>query len=133
MILDTEFLGSLVEQQPNARAKARELDDRDSILRVPAMVVWEVFDGIENAPEPERELLETGYNRLFETKPVVELTDELARQAGRLRGRHARSDSLPNLDGADSAVAATALAYNEPVVSNDTDFTGIDGLTVETY
>lgn len=133
MILDTEFLGSLVEQQPNARAKARELDDRDSILRVPAMVVWEVFYGIENAPDPERELLETAYNRLFETKPVVELTDELARQAGRLRGRHARSDSLPTLDGADSAVAATALAYNEPVVSNDTDFDGVDGLTVETY
>jgi predicted nucleic acid-binding protein len=30
-------------------------------------------------------------------------------------------------------VAAIGLEYNEPVVSNDTDFQDVDGLIVETY
>ena len=133
MILDTEFLGSLVEQTPAAREKAGELDAREAPVRVPAMVVWELYYGVANAPEGARETLRVGYEKLFQSYPVVEMDDSLARRAGQIRGRHARSDSLATLDGADSAVAATALSCDEPVVSNDRDFRGVDGLTVETY
>lgn len=133
MILDTEFLGSLVEQTPAAKQKAGELDDTDVPVRVPAMVVWEVYYGVSNAPKAKRDPLETAYETLFQSFPVVEMDDSLARQAGRIRGRHARSDSLATLDGADSAVAATALAYDEPVVSNDGDFGDVAELTVEPY
>jgi len=133
VILDTEFLGSLVEQTPAAREKAGELDQRDAPVRVPAMVVWELYYGVANAPEESRETLRASYETLFESYPVVEMDDTLARRAGRIRGRHARSDSLATLDGADSAVAATALSYDESVVSNDRDFRGVDALTVETY
>nr|WP_272904629.1 PIN domain-containing protein [Halobacterium sp. TGN-42-S1] len=131
--MDTEFLGNLVEQTPAAVEKAGELDARDNPVRVPAMVVSELYYGVANAPEASRETLRTGYGKLFESYPVVELDGALARRAGRIRGRHARSDSLATLDGADSAVAATALSYDEPVVSNDRNFRGVDGLTVETY
>jgi len=133
VILDTEFLGSLVEQAPAAVEKAGELDARNAPVRVPAMVVWELYHGVANAPEASRGTLRAGYEKLFESYPVVELDDSLARRAGRIRGRHARSDSLATLDGADSAVAATALSYDEPVVSNDRDFRDVDGVTVEAY
>lgn len=133
MILDTQFLGELVEQREAARAMAADLEDRKAVLRVPSMVVWEVYYGVENAPESKREVLQSGYEKLFRALPVVDLNDELARRAGELRGRHARSSSLRNLDGADSAVAATALSYDEPVVSNDRDFEDVDGLDVATY
>ena len=104
MILDTQFLGGLVEQWPDARSKAKE-----------------------------RDTLREGYDRLFRACAVVDVDETLARRAGEIRGRHARSDSLSNLDGADSMVAATALAYDESVVSNDGDFGDVDGLAVETY
>lgn len=133
MILDTEFLGSLVEQQPNALRAASELDAAAVPVRVPAMVVWEVYYGVANAPAEQRETLRTGYEKLFQSFPVVEMDSTLARQAGRLRGRHARSDTLATLDGADSAVAATARHYEEPVVTNDGDFEDVDALDVETY
>lgn len=133
MILDTEFLGSLVEQKPAAKQKAAELDASGVPTRVPAMVTWEVYYGISNAPADHRDVLEAGYEKLFQSFPVVELDDSLARKAGRLRGEHARSDSLATLDGADSSVAATALSLDEPVVSNDADFQDVDGLDVETY
>jgi len=133
VILDTEFLGSLVEQTPAAKRKAGELDATGSPLRVPAMVTWELYYGVSNAPEPKRHTLRDGYEKLLQSLPVVEMNANLARQAGTLRGRHARSDSRAALDGADSMVAATGLSLNEPVVSNDDDFEAVDELTVETY
>lgn len=133
MILDTQFLGSLVEQTPAAKRKAGELDATGVPGRIPAMVAWEVHYGVSKAPESKRQPLETAYEKLFRSFPVVELDDSLARRAGQLRGEHASSDSLSDLDGADSAVAATALAFDEPVVSNDADFEDVAGLSVETY
>lgn len=44
-----------------------------------------------------------------------------------------RSDTLTELDGADSVVAAHGLLHEEPVISNDTDFRDIEGLAVVTY
>ena len=133
MILDTQFLGELVEQNPNARTKAAELDAADVVVRIPSLVVWEIFYGVSKAPPGKEEPLREAYEQLFEVKPVVDLDEELARDAGELRGRHSKSDDLRTLDGADSAVAATALHYDEPVVSNDSDFQDVDGLSVETY
>jgi len=133
VILDTEFLGSLVEQRANARAKAGELEGRDVPLRVPSTVVWEFFYGVSKAPKPKRRTLRRGYEKLFQAFPVVEFDDTLARRAGEIRGGHARSDLAADLDGADSTVAAVALSQDEPVVSNDGDFRGIEGLTVEAY
>ena len=133
MILDTEFLGNLVEQTPTAKQKAGELDATGIPTRVPAMVTWELYYGVSKAPEPKRHTVRDGYEKLLQSLPVVETDASLARKAGTLRGRHTRSDSLPNLDGADSMVAATGLTLDEPVVSNDEDFKDVDGLTVETY
>jgi tRNA(fMet)-specific endonuclease VapC len=133
VILDTEFLGKLVEQDPAARRKAGELDATGVPTRVPAMVTWELYYGVSNAPEPKRHTLRDGYEKLLQSFPVVEMDASLARKAGTLRGRHARSDSLSDLDGADSMVAAAGLTVDEPVVSNDEDFEDVDGLTVETY
>jgi predicted nucleic acid-binding protein len=95
--------------------------------------VWEIYYGIGNAPSGSKIHLQRAYQRLFIAKPLVELNETIARRAGILRGVHRNSNQKKNLDGADSIVAAIGLAYNESVVSNDTDFQDVDGLTVETY
>lgn len=134
MILDTQFLGRLIEQDPAARRKAADLDEREVPRRVPTAVVWEVYTGVGNVSEKsERATLRRGYRRLLQSLPVVGLDDDLARRAGTLRGKHLASDRVSALDGADSIVAAIGLAFDEPVVSNDSDFRDVEGLTVETY
>lgn len=134
MILDTQFLGTLVEQDPAARTKAGELDDEDTPTRVPTAVVWELYTGIGNAEDQaKRDTLERGYRRLLRSLPLIELDGDIAVRAGSLRGTHLRSDTLRNLDGADSIVAATALTLGEPVLSNDGDFRDVEDLTVVTF
>ena len=134
MILDTQFLGALVDGDTDARRKATEIDELRVPARVPTAVVWEAYTGIGNvAPDRTADRLRGLYERLLATRPIVDLTPEVSRRAGELNGKHRQSDSLPELDGADSIVAAHGLRRDEPVVSNDRDFQDVDGLSVITY
>lgn len=134
MILDTQFLGMLVEQGTAAREKATELDASGLPMRIPTVVAWELYYGIGKIDGEEATVgLQRSYRRLLQSLSVVDLNDRTARRAGILRGKHVASDSLATLDGADSVVAAHGLVYNEPVVSNDSDLQAVDGLQVETF
>ena len=134
MILDTQFLGALVDRSDAARAKARELDEQQVATQVPTAVVWEAYTGIGNVASVDTARQLRGlYERLLESRSTLDLTPEVARRACELNGEHLKSDSRKQLDGADSIVAAHGLLLDEPVVSNDSDFQDVDGLTVETY
>ncbi len=134
MILDTQYLGALVDQNERAREKASELDASGVPTRVPTAVLWEAYTGIGNVASNQtaRQLQEL-YERLLASRSAVDLTPEVARRAGELNGEHRRSDTLKRLDGADSIVAAHGLLLDEPVVSNDSDFQDVDNLEVVTY
>lgn len=131
MILDTNFLIDLRDDDEEARTEAELLESTGFPLRVPSIVIWELYFGVGAGDDPVTNQRE--YERLVANKPVVALDGNLARRAGTLMGTHRSSDSKPNLDPGDSIVAATGLKYNAPVVTNDGDFESVDGLQVETY
>lgn len=134
MILDSEFLGSLVDQDPAAREKARQLDRQTVPKHIPAAVLWETYTGIGNATDEQTATrLQERYQQLSTARSILQLTPEVARRAGILNGQHMASDERSTLDGVDSIVAAHGLARGEPVVSNDTDFRDVEGLSVVTY
>lgn len=129
MILDTEFLIELDNQNQIAIEKARDIESANVPLRVPAIVVQELYVGVgagsrsfENASK---------YEALMANKPIVQIDEKIARQAGALEGQHIVSDSKPELGPGDAIVTAIGLQFNEPVVTNDQDFTHVDGLAVE--
>jgi len=129
MILDTEFLIELDEENPDALELAAELEAADVPLRVPAMVVQELYVGVGAGDDSHGNARK--YEALIANKPVVEMDENVARRAGALEGVHIASDTKPELGPGDAIVAATGLQYNEPVVTNDEDFTHVDGLSVE--
>lgn len=129
MILDTEFLIELDDGNPDAIATAEELEAANVPIRIPTVVIQELYVGVgaggqsfENARK---------YEALVANKPIVEMDGTIARQAGVLEGTHIASDTKPDLGPGDAIVAATGLQYNEPVVTSDEDFTHVDGLSVE--
>lgn len=131
MILDTQYLGSVANQDTDARELAVEIDTSGAPKRIPSSVVWELFYGLGKLAAPVE--IRRTYESLFQSATVPGLDENVARRAGTLRGKHEVSDTLSNLDGADSAVAAHGLLLGEPVVSNDSDFRDVDGLDVVTY
>jgi predicted nucleic acid-binding protein len=131
MIADTEFLISLRGQEEAALELASTFEVRNLPIRVPTAAVQQIFVGVafgENSFENVRD-----YESLLANKPVVPLTDNIARKAGVLEGDHEASDRKPALGMADSIIAATGLVYNEAIVTNDGDFEDVDGLQVELY
>lgn len=134
MILDTQYLGALVDGDTAARTKAAELERQRVAIRVPTAVVWEAYTGIGNAGSGETaQQLRDLYDKLVTSRSTIDLTPEVSRRAGGLNGKHLQSDSLAVLDGADSIVAAHGLILDESVVSNDGDFLDVEGLEVVTY
>jgi len=129
VILDTDFLIALDNRDEDALEKAAELEAAEVPLRVPTIVVQELYVGVgagSNSFENARK-----YEALMANKPVAELTGPIARQAGALEGAHIVSDRKPDLGTGDAIIAATGLQYNEVVVTDDEDFTHVDGLTVD--
>jgi predicted nucleic acid-binding protein len=134
VILDTQYLGALVDGNEAARVRAEELDKTDVPTRIPTVVLWEAYTGIGNTTsEAAGGQLRELYERLQRSRSTVELTPTVARKAGSLNGKHLQSDTLSDLDGADSVIAAHGLLREEPVVSNDADFQDVEGLTLVTY
>lgn len=134
MILDTNYVGSLVERDTGAVSLSEEVDESADPVRLPTAVVWELFYGLGKLADVEyATLLRRKYASIIGGTTAVDVDNRTARRAGTLRGRHAASDTLSELDGADSIVAAHGLILNEPVVSNDADFQDVDGLAVTTY
>lgn len=130
MILDTNFLGALKDQDPGARSRAEKLENSGLPLRVPTIVWFELFIPVGHTTQERHQVADQqAYRRLVASKPMVELTRSIAKRAGVLEGAHRRSDSKPNLGPADAIVASTALEIDEPVVSDDEDFDHVDGLT----
>jgi tRNA(fMet)-specific endonuclease VapC len=129
MILDTEFLIELDDGNQAAREKATELEAANVPLRVPTIVIQELYVGVGAGSQSFENARK--YEALMANKPVVEMDENIARQAGALEGRHIASDSKPALGSGDAIVAATGFQYNEAVVTSDRDFTHVDGLAVK--
>jgi predicted nucleic acid-binding protein len=128
MILDTDFLIELDAESEAALSHARQLENDSVSLRVPTIVTFEWFISVGKGSQAEAN--RRAFRRLVSGKPVVELTDSIARRAGELEGVHQRDDSKVRLGYGDAIVAATAIEYDEPVVTTDSDFSAVDGLTV---
>ena len=129
MILDTNFLGALKDQNSGARSKADELEASDVPLRVPTVVWFELFIPVGHTSQQRYKIKDQqAYRRLIANKPTVELTRSIAKRAGVLEGEHRQSNDKLKLGPADAIVASTALELNEPVVSDDGDFDDVDGL-----
>lgn len=129
MILDTNYLGALKDQHAGALSKAVELEASGEPLRVPTIVGYELFISVGKTGQQRfKEKDRRAYRRLTASKPKVELTEALATRAGVLEGEHQRSDEKPNLGPGNAVVAATALHFDEPVISDDRGFDTVDGV-----
>lgn len=134
MILDTTFLGSIKDQNGNALSKARNLESTGRNLKIPTIVIYELFISVGKTDDTKYKIKDQrAYQRLQASKQILELTEPISKTAGILEGTHQRSDSKKDLGPGDAIVAATGIHYNEPVVTDDGDFDDVKGLQVENF
>lgn len=129
MLLDTAFLIDLMRGDPDAVAKATELEEDLVQQRISAMTLFELYYGIarSNQSDEERERVET----VLASKPVHPADTAVMRKAGRLSGELA-NEGTAVADG-DVIIGATAHIIDEPVLTrNVEDFDRLD-VAVEMY
>ena len=73
MILDTQYLGALAQQDSDARALAEEIDASEAPARIPSTVVWEIFYGLGKLTDDHATQIRRNYESLFEASTVIEL------------------------------------------------------------
>jgi predicted nucleic acid-binding protein len=97
---------------------------------VPHVVLYELYIGVGKGVQRDenRERIESVVSSL----PLEPTTPSIARRAGRVEGE-VQADGEA-IGAVEALVAATALDYDEPVVTADTDdFERISGLRLQTY
>ncbi len=125
--LDTSFLIDLARSHPGAEAKARLFDSVGEALLIPAPVLAEYLDGAHHVGG---EYLSRAV-QLIAGLDVVSLDQATAALAGQLRADlRARGNAMAMVD---AMIAAIALHFHHVLVTRDTAFSRIPGLTIESY
>lgn len=130
MILDTAFLIDLQNGLDDAVEMAAEIEASGAPRRVPHVVLYELYVGIGKGTQTaaNRERIDEVVDSLL----LEPTTPSVVRRAGEIEGTlQAGGDGVGAVD---AIVGATALAYDEPVVTaNVDDFDGMEGVTVARY
>jgi len=140
VILDTSFLIALDAENPDAIETARKLETEAHPRRVPSVVVAELWTAVGKGSRTAENRQK--FKRLLEGLPEVELSTDIAKRAGEIEGQaQAASENGSGIGIIDATTAATALEYDEPVLTRDEkDFVrrlqqnlGLGALRVELY
>jgi predicted nucleic acid-binding protein len=133
MILDSSFLIDLERSHEPAVTKAREIEADELPRRVPLIVIYEMFISVGKGTRTEENRKRV--ERVLGSLPIVSANEAIVRRAGRFEGEVQRT-GLTGVGPADAIIAATAIEYDEPVLTDDaTDFERIPSaeLRIEAY
>jgi tRNA(fMet)-specific endonuclease VapC len=130
MIADTSYLIDLIRRNPDALAKANELESRNETIAIAAVSLFELHSGLSRSKYPERE--KAAMLAALKGQHIIPLEEEQATFAGELHGRlHKQGTPLGIID---CLIAGIAKAGHDTVLTrNVKDFKKVSGLLVETY
>jgi len=118
MILDTSFILDLWDEQPDAVAKARQIDARGEPVYLPTPVLFELWEGVARSDRPRAEAAKVlDFAGGHELLPF---SDTDAREAGLLSGHLSRSGRM--MGTVDIQIAGMAKARAQPLLASDRRF-----------
>src|SRR2546428_9885573 len=130
MILDTSFILDLWADEPDAVAKARQIDAREEPVYIPTPVLYELWEGVARSERPRAEAAKvTDFAGGHELLPFSE-TD--AREAVLLSGPLFRSGEM--MGAVDVQIAGMAEGRAQTLLASDRRFPGLaDAIRIEKY
>jgi tRNA(fMet)-specific endonuclease VapC len=125
--LDSTFCIDFARGLPAAKAKVAELEKERERLSIAAPALTEFLTGAFSQGG-RRLLVALGFASQLET---IEISESIALDAARLGGECIqRGDSVGTID---LLIAAAARHHGAILLSRDSDFSRIPGVTVQTY
>ncbi len=125
-LVDASFLIDYTDSEADHHEAAVEyLDRHDGPFFTSPVALYELYEGIAWVHGPEA--IDDAREDLWWVEPV-DFSASIAARAARLTRSLKRNGD--EINGADTLIAATALAIDQPVLANDRHFERIDELDV---
>ena len=130
MIVYTCFLIDLMRADSGALQALQKLERGSEPLRVPTVVLYELWEGIERCSTPIREL--RAVEAILASHPTVDLSAAAAKRARRLSAQLARRGEV--VDDLDILIAGCALQEGDALLTrNLAHFERVTDLRVHPY
>jgi predicted nucleic acid-binding protein len=130
VIADTSFVIDIMAKDPAAIGKARQLEREDVTITVGSPTVFELFAGVALSRKAEEE--KSKIMTILSSLPQLALDFPSAREGGMIYGEKIKAGRA--IDPEDAMLAGIAKAKAERILTrNIKHFSGIEGVTVETY
>ena len=130
-LLDTTAFSALVKEELLAKSRLSTLEANHRVV-ICTVVRGEVLYGLELMPRGRKKLdLERKINDLLSILPCVPIPEEAAIDYARIKRGMERRGS--RLDENDLWIAATSVSLGAVLVTADSDFDRVPGLTLENW
>lgn len=130
-LLDTTAFSDLMREHPKIDARLAGATKTDIVI-ICTVVRGEIQYGIERLPQSKRrQELKAKADKLFAVLPCEPVPEAAGDYYARTKLIHQQKGLT--LDENDLWIASTAMALGAVLVSRDTDYQKIDGLTVEDW
>jgi predicted nucleic acid-binding protein len=126
-LLDSNAFSDLMRKDPRVEAHLSGLDPNDEVV-ICSVVRGEILYGLERLPQGRRRTGLTKQAAPLFASIVCEPVPEAAADAY-ANIKHARERHGLRLDENDLWIAATALAFGATLVTRDSDFRSVEGLS----
>lgn len=128
-VLDTTFLVDLLRKDPAACRKLNELEEKKAFLATTCMNVLELYRGAYLSSAAEQNILLI--RSILEEIPILPVTDEVFPIFGEISAQMSRQGIRAG--DFDEIIAAVTLSYDGVIVTRDSHFLKIPGISVEKY
>jgi predicted nucleic acid-binding protein len=130
-LLDTNAFSDLMREHPQLDARLARVSPTDRVVLC-SVVRGEIRYGIERLPQGKRrQELEAKATKLFAVVPCESVPEAAGDHYARIK--LTRQQRGLSLDENDLWIAATAVALGAVLITRDSDFHQIDGLTVSDW
>ena len=129
MILDTDFLISLLRKRPEAIQKLEQIKESENILFISHVNLWELYTGAYKSHEQEENI--ERIDKLREFFEILPFTETIDRRFGFLQDKLEKEGNPIGV--MDTLIACIALEYNLPVVTKNIKHFERTDVIIETW
>ena len=130
MIADTCFIIDIMRNNPEAIAKAQEIEKNNTPLIVTAPTVFELNVGLSLSSKPLEE--KKKIQEVLDSLPFLPLDYKASIEAGRIYGDKMKQEIT--IDPQDAMIAGIARSIGEKILTrNIRHFLGIEKVSIDSY
>ena len=124
-LVDTTFAIDLLNQRPYVQSVFQQLGTEGYAISI--LTYTELWEGVYTNRDPKRAAI--GLRAFLGDAPVLLYSRRVAQRAARLRGQMRAQKLRLDQRAIDILIAATALQHDLTMLTSDTDYDDIPGLT----